>query len=1081
MKKNATCFFLYFNRKKKLLLAMKLVLILLLTSFTHVSASTSSNVSDSDSNRDNTEVSDVQQNVVSGKVTDNSGAPLPGVTVVVKGTNNGVITDTDGSYSLSDVSPDNTLIFSFIGMQSQEVAVGNQTVINITMEVDVIGIEEVVTIGYGVQKKTTVTGAISTVKGEELAKVPVPNISQALAGKLAGVSMRPNGGQPGFDDPDIHIRGVVTTGNSDPLVVVDGVKRDNIRQVDPATIESVTILKDAAAVAPYGIGGANGVILITTKKGTAGKPVVRLTSSYGIQNPTYLPEMLNAQDYMALQNEGYYNLTPNGTTPPNNPDLIADYPNLHRQDPDLYPDSKFIDHWNTNVPVQNYNLEFSGGSSKFNYHAGLGYYDQAGIVDKINYKRYSYNISLGLQATNTTKVSMSIHGSIEDTDELDPGESTRGGHLFRTFYKFVPIQTLLYSDGEHWGESSASSPIAALKSDGYTLINRKTLLTSITVEQELPFIEGLNFKGVFSYDPNIQRTKQWHLPFIYHVIDYSTTPYSFTEAQTTQEGWSPLYSYLRIEEERWSNFTYQAYLNYARTFGDHSVTGLLVAEARESTRDNFWTRRNNFAILIDEMDFGSSDKNDYDNGGASATGSEIGYVYRVGYSYMDKYLLEASGRYDGHYYFAPGERWGYFPAFSAAWRVSEEGFMADKGNINNLKLRASWGQSGMLAGEAFQYLAGYSLRGNAYAFGNGSLVQGSANESEPNPEITWEVSTKMDIGFDLNMWDGLLNLEFDYFHEKRTGMLLAPQVTLPVEYGLDLSEENKGEMKNNGIEINASSVYNVNDDMVIGLSANFSYAKNQMVEVFQSDAQANNPNRTLVGQPFGTPYGYKALGLFTTAEDTNGDGIINSADGYNVEQFGELHPGDIKYADLSGPDGVPDGKIDSNDETKIGYPVYPLMTFGFTPTLEWKNLDVALFFQGAAKASIRTYQFMTVPFENNGSNTSYEYFDNRWTPENQNAKYPRATPSPYNNNTQQTDFWMVNTNYLRLKTATIGYTLPNRITDKLGIGDVRCYVTGQNVFTISKLKHVDPEMGYDLRETAYPVMRSTTFGIDITF
>jgi hypothetical protein len=312
-------------------------------------------------------------------------------------------------------------------------------------------------------------------------------------------------------------------------------------------------------------------------------------------------------------------------------------------------------------------------------------------------------------------------------------------------------------------------------------------------------------------------------------------------------------------------------------------------------------------------------------------------------------------------------------------------------------------------------------------------------------------------------------------------MLLAPQVTLPVEYGLDLSEENKGEMKNNGIEINASSVYNVNDDMVIGLSANFSYAKNQMVEVFQSDAQANNPNRTLVGQPFGTPYGYKALGLFTTAEDTNGDGIINSADGYNVEQFGERHPGDIKYADLSGPDGIPDGKIDSNDETKIGYPVYPLMTFGFTPTLEWKNLDVALFFQGAAKASIRTYQFMTVPFENNGSNTSYEYFDNRWTPENQNAKYPRATPSPYNNNTQQTDFWMVNTNYLRLKTATIGYTLPSRITDKLGIGDVRCYVTGQNVFTISKLKHVDPEMGYDLRETAYPVMRSTTFGIDITF
>lgn len=1028
-----------------------------------------------------TSIVQAQEKNITGIVKDNSGRPIPGVTVIIKGTTQGIITDIEGSFSLEDIPEKVTLVFSFVGMRTQEILVGDQTIFNVTLKEDVIGIEEVVAIGYGVQKKTTVTGAISTVKGEELASVPVPNISQALAGKLAGVSMRPNGGQPGFDDPDIHIRGVVTTGNSNPLIVVDGVKRDNIRQVNPATIESVTILKDAAAVAPYGIGGANGVILITTKKGQIGRPVVKLSASYGIQNPTYLPNMLNAQDYMALQNEGYYNLTPNGATPPNNPDLIATYLEQHKQDPDLYPNSEFIDYWNTNVPTQNYNLEFSGGTTKVNYHAALGYYDQAGIFDKIGYERYSYNLNLGLKVTNTTKVSLSLHGTVENTDELDPGDNTREGHLFRAFYKFIPTQTILYSDGEHWGESSASSPYAALSSEGYTTINRNTLMTSLTLEQDLPFIEGLNLKGVFSYDPNIQHTKQWHIPFAYHVIDYATTPYSFTEVQTTQEGNSPLYSYLRLDNKRWFNYTYQAYLNYNRSFGNHSFSGLLVAEARKSSTDNFWTRRNNFAILIDEMDFGSSDKNDYDNGGSSGSGSEIGYVYRVGYNYQDKYLLEASGRYDGHYYFAPDERWGYFPAFSGAWRVSEESFMDGKQKIDNLKLRASWGQSGMLAGEAFQYLAGYNLRGNAYAYGSGALVQGSENESEPNPDITWEVSTKLNVGFDLNMWNGLLNLEFDYFHEKRTGMLLAPQVTLPVEYGLALSQENKGEMKNNGFELNASSIYDVNNDLRIILSGNFSYAKNKMIEVFQTDAQANNPNRDLVGQPYGTPFGYKSLGLFTTDEDINGDGIINSADGYNVEQFGELHPGDIKYADLSGPDGIPDGKIDSNDETRIGYPVYPLMTFGFTPTIEWKNLDISLFFQGAAKATIRTYQFQTVPFENNGSNTSYEYFDNRWTTEDQDAKYPRATPSPYNNNNQETDLWMADTNYLRLKTATIGYTLPKKITDKLKIAGVRCYVTGQNVFTISKLKHVDPEMGYDLREIAYPVMRSTTFGIDITF
>ena len=1075
MKKNVTSFFPDFKGKRSFLLAMKLMLIILFTSFMQVSAG--------DNNPGSIQAFADQQGVVSGKVTDNAGVPIPGVTVMVKGTTNGMITDPDGNYSLSNVSSSDVIQFSFVGMRTKEVTVGSQTVINVALEEDMIGIEEVVAVGYGVQKKTTVTGAISTVKGEELAEVPVPNISQALAGKLAGVSMRPNGGQPGFDDPDIHIRGIVTTGdNNEPLIVVDGVKRDNIRQIDPASIETVTILKDASAVAPYGIGGANGVILITTKQGQVGRPVVRLSASYGIQNPTYLPDMLSAKDYQALANEAYLNLNPSAPVEdlPFDPEIVSDYNNLHAEDPDRYPDARFIDHWNTNVPIQNYNLEYSGGTEGINYHAGLGYYDQGGIFDKVSYKRYSYNLSLGVQATNTTKISMSIRGSIEETNTLDPGDNA-GNHLFRAFYKFVPTSTLLYSDGEHWGENSASSPIAALRSKGYDIREKNTLLTSLTVEQDLPFIKGLNFKGVFSYDPNSERRKRWHIPFIYHVIDYSTTPYSFTEAVTTQEGNSETYSYLRIDNERRANYTYQAFLNYSRTFGDHAVTGLLVAEARNSTRDDFWTRRNNFSLLIDEMDFGSSNKDDYSNGGSSSTGSEIGYVYRLTYAYKDRYMLEASGRYDGHYYFAPGSRWGYFPAFSAAWRISEEGFMAGMDNLDNLKLRASWGQSGMLAGRAFQYLSGYTLRGNAYAFGNGALVQGSENSQEANPNITWERSTKLDIGFDLNMWNGLLNLEFDYFHENRTDMLLEPQVTLPVEYGLSLSDENKGEMKNDGVELNIGSIYNVNNDLRIGITGNFSYAKNQMIEVFQSDAEAANPNRTRVGKPFGTPFGYKALGLATTEMDTNNDGIIDEADGYMIESFADIHPGDIMYADLSGPNGEPDGKIDVNDQTKIGYPVYPLLTYGFTPTLDWKGLDVALFFQGSAMSTINTYQFQTVPFENNGSNTAYEYFDNRWTPDNQNAKYPRATPSPYTNNTPLSTFWHKNTGFLRLKTATVGYTLPSSVIDKIGIGGVRFYVTTQNLFTISKLKHVDPEMGYQNRETAYPVMKNTTFGVDITF
>ncbi|NEW81584.1 MAG: TonB-dependent receptor [Mariniphaga sp.] len=1022
-----------------------------------------------------------QQKKINGKVTDKTGIGLPGVAVVIKGTTIGTTTDTDGKFNLSLPADAKVVIFTFVGMKSEEMTIGTKSEFNVTLTDETIGLEEVIAVGYGVQKKTTVTGSISSIKGAELAAIPAANISQSIAGKLAGVSMRPNGGQPGYDSPDIHIRGIVTTGNNAPLVVVDGIKRNNINQLDPNLIESITILKDAAAVAPYGIGGANGVILITTKRGKSGKPVVRFSSSYGLQNPTYLPKMLNAVDYMTLQNEGYYNQTPNGITPPNDPKLITDYNKLNSEDPYKYPNSNFVDQFNTNTPVQNYSFELSGGTDKITYHAGLGYYDQKGIFDPTNYKRYTYDISLEMQATNTTKVGVSLIGSIERTNDLDPGESIQNGHLFRAFYKFIPTQSLIYPGGDKWGESSASSPMAALNSKGYSKLEKNTLLATLSVEQQLSFIKGLSVKGVFSYDPTQQNQKQWHIPFIYNKIDLSAKPYTFTEAVTLQEGNSVPYTYLSLRNERWFNYTFQGYINYFRKFGNHSITGLIVAEARKASNDFFSARRNNFAISIDEMNLGSSNKLDYDNGGASYTGSEIGYVYRLGYNFKDKYMFEASGRYDGHYYFAPGKRWGYFPAFSAAWRISEENFMKQFSNINSLKLRGSWGKSGMLAGSAFQYLSGYDLRGNAYAFGNNALVQGSRVPREANPEITWEISTKLDIGFDLTMWNGLLDMSFDYFHESRNGMLLAPQVTLPVEYGLALSQENKGRMSNNGIEINIGTRKKLSNGMELALTGNFSYSMNKMLEVFETAAQKNNPNRTLTGQPFGSPYGYKAIGLFTSAEDKNSDGIINTADGYNVVQFGNLHPGDIKYADLSGPDGKPDGKIDANDEAVIGYPVYPAMTFGLTPQLNWKNFDISLFFQGSAMSSINVYQFMTSPFENNGSNTAYEYYNNRWTPTSQGAKYPRATPSPYANNNKASDFWMVNTSFLRLKTATIGYAIPKSITNKLSVAGIRIYATGQNLLTFSKIKHIDPEMGYTNRENAYPVMKTTTFGLDVTF
>ncbi len=1026
------------------------------------------------------------QRSVTGVVTDaDTDLPVAGAAIKVVGTVLGAATDNDGRFTLTGVPAEATIEISYIGYVSQQVSTEGLDHLTIRLEATIDELEEVVVVGYGTQKRATVTGSVSSIKGEEIAQIPAPNVSHSIAGRLPGVSMRPNGGQPGSDDPDIHIRGIVTTGANQPLVVVDGVRRDNIRQIDPSSIESITILKDAAAVAPFGIGGANGVILITTKRGQSGKPTIHLGTSLGFQNPTYLPDMLDARDYMALQNEAYYNLTPDGNSAPFDADFVENYYALHQEDPWRYPNSNFLELFKKNTPVQNHNLEISGGTENIVYRAGLGYYDQQGLFDKVSYRRYNYNTSLEANVTPTTKVGISLLGSIERTNDLDADAQT-SGQLFRSFYKYLPTQSLTYPGTDYWGESSANTPVGVLRSAGYDRRDLNTLLGSVFVEQKI--IDGLSIKGVFSYDPSQTNVKSFHIPFKYHVINLNTTPYSYTEAMSTQEGSGRPYTWLGLENRRRTNYTYQGYLNYDKTFGKHQLTGLLVAEGRNYQENWFSARRNNFALQIDELGLGSSNRMDFENDGMSFTGSELGYVYRVGYSFDQKYILEAAGRYDGHYYFAPGSRWGYFPSFSAAWRLSEEQFFEPmKGWLSEFKLRGSWGKAGMLAGEAFQYLTGYSLQnendeaGPVYAFGNGALVQGSRILREANPNITWEVSTKSNIGFDALLWNGKVNVEFDYFTERRTGMLLAPQVTLPVEYGLELSEENKGEMANRGLEVNVGVRGKPSDSFDWSLTANASFSRNRMIEVFQTDAERDNPNRTRVGRPFGTPYGYKSLGLFSTSDDTNGDGIIDGQDGYDIRQFGELHPGDIQYADLSGPDGVPDGVIDNHDLTVIGYPVYPEWTFGVTPSVQWKGLELSLFFQGAANSSINVRQFMTVPFENNGSNTAYEYFDNRWTPNNQGARYPRATPSPQSNNTQASDFWLVNASYLRLKTLTLGYTLPDRVKDWMRVGNVRVYMLSNNLLTFSKIKHIDPEMGYDNRETAYPVIKSTTFGLELTF
>jgi len=1050
---------------QKLLLSLKIASLILICSIENLSATATYSYNNIDK---------LQQLKVSGKVTDSkTGQNLPGTTVQVEGTKLGVITDIEGEYSIDIPNQNAVIVFSFVGYTTQKVPVAGKTTIMVSMVPTLESLQDVVVIGYGTQKRATITGSVSVAKGDEVVRPGAANILETMAGKISGLSIESVSGEPGVN-PVIHIRGIETTGSSSPLVVIDGVIRDNLAEIDPTIIESVTVLKDAAAVAPYGLGGANGVMLITTKTGKIGKPILTFDAYTGNQKPTWLPNPLNAVDYMKLQNEATANVS-SSSTPPYTTDFINNYNANHISDPDKYPDARASDLLNKSIPVQKYNLRLSGGSGNTTYFIGGGYFKQDGLFDQVNFNHYNFNANVNSKVTESTTINVNIINSFESKNDLSPNYSSP--NMLRWLYFVKPTAPLYFSNGK-WGDSNGSSLVGGLQSGSYNEADGTSLLNTFTIDQQLPFVKGLSIKGAFSYDLNNNFTKGFSKPAYYWVQDVTTTPYTYTKQVSNMEQTSPPNPALYETYYKGQTFTYQGFVNYHRTFADQEITFLGVAELRKSNDKFLSASMQNFLLAIDEFDLGSSNKSDYSISGSSSEAIQVGYVYRAGYIYKNKYMVEAAGRYDGHYYFAPGKRFAFFPSFSLGWKVSEEKFMKSLTFINNLKIRASWGKSGNLAGSAFQYLTGYSFSPNQYAFG-GNMVPGAYANNEANPNITWEISNKSDIGIEASLWESLLTIEADYFFERRNGMLLPPAITVPFEYGIGLSEENQGIMDNHGIELTIGSKHQFQNGLKLGLSGNFSFAKNKMIRVFETAATYDNLNRRRTGRPINTPFGYHALGLFSTADDKNGDGIINAADGYNVVQFGELHPGDIKYQDIN-----KDGKIDANDEVQIGYSTFPQITYGFTLAIEWKGFDLTPFFQGVAMNSFNVNnRFQTVSLYNTQSNTDYEYYNNHWTPQHQNARYPRAYIGPNsNNNAVNSDFWYERGDYLRLKSCTVGYTIPKSILKILNITNLRVYFSGTNLFTFTKVKFFDPEAIYGGAGAGlYPAMKQLIFGISITF
>lgn len=1006
---------------------------------------------------------------ISGRVLNETGAPIEGASIMVSGTKVGTVTDGDGKFLI--YTPDNnaTLIVTSVGFEEQSVPLNGRTEVIVNMKASQQVMDQIVVVGYGTQRKTSLTSAVSTIKGSDIARQPVSDISNALGGRASGVLFTQPSGQAGDDAASIMIRGIGTNGNSAPLLIVDGVPR-NYSQLNPSDVETITVLKDAAAVAPYGMGGANGVILVTTKKGKVGAPVLSYDGYVGFQNPTVITHFADAYTYAVLKNEAAKNS--GATTMPYSESDLQKYKD--GSDPDGHPN---IDPANEmikrNTIQTSHSLGLTGGSENIKYAMGLGYFNQEGMFPGIKYQRYNLSANMQSQATKTTLVSLSLNGRVEKRNFTGSGYNYQG--IFENLNNTVTNSTpLIYSNGLH-----PYIYASFYDNPSYNVITGNTMLTQFSIDQKLP-IPGLSVKFVGSYDWNpfdpyntansgiASLSRGWYAGYPFYSVDTTTKPYTYQKQVPNS-----LPSFVE-EYHQTQAFTYQGYLNYAGNFGKSAITGLVVLESRNTKSLRFMGRRENYNLAIAELFAGGTGSSDINNDGNSGESKQRSLVYRATYGFDNKYMLEASGRYDGHYYFAPGLRFGFFPAFSAAWRISQESFMNGIDWLDELKIRGSYGQSGNLAGSPFQYQSGYTLYGTSAVL-NGALTQGLYENTEPNPFITWEKANKTNVGFDVRLFNGLLTIEADYFHEKRNNMLVTPNVTVPIEYGINISQVNAGTMENKGFEISAATNYKITNDIRFGLSGNFTYAKNKMLQVFEDPATYNIPNLRRTGRPLGTQFGYKAIGFFSS-DDFASAGQLK--DGIAKQTFSPLAPGDIRYADINGPNGTPDGIIDYRDQVAMGYPTYPAIVYGFTPTVSYKGFDLSLLFQGVAQREIQIYSTIAWAFDNNKNVpvTALNY----WRENNPNADYPRITTTPTVNNTQASTFWQRNVAYLRLRTGMLSYTIPNSISARMGMSLLSVYVSGQNLITWTPAENFDPEISNG-RGWYFPTQKVVTFGLRVQF
>lgn len=1003
---------------------------------------------------------------IAGQVTDEAGKPLPGASIKWKNTTQGVNTDAAGHFSMKVPTGGGILVVTFVGYQAQEIPVSKEGTLQIILKLSTSSLEDFVVIGYGSRKKALLTSAISTIKAKDFETIPTGNLSNLLQGRLSGTYVQTGSGFPG-QGSSVRVR-INTSWNTSPLVyVIDGVVRDeqSFNALDPNEVDEVTVLKDAASAAIYGSRSSNGVLLVTTRRGKSGKPVVAISSTVSTERYTQIPGYMDAGKSMDAMARVYNDVSPEEKDwiVKNNPDGLGLFKAVYRNPRD-----------------QRYTASLSGGNNDISYFLGGSYYNQDGFLPKINYNKYNLRGNIQVKSIRNLTVGLNISTNTTRFNSYGFGQTSGNGDQQEFYKNFMYMNPWVpaYIDGKIPDIGWIGNPLALINGPGYRKNSNQQIDALLNVEYKIPFIQGLSVNGAFSKNYNNNLTKEFaQKVLLYRFKMAGANSRIFTNEVTgTTYPYAPPDEFVSNYNSQSNSYQINGQLNYQRSFGKHQVEANAIVEQYEYSFKDFGGARKNFPLFpLDQFFAASGDNKYWSINGSESQDGRLSYIGRINYNYDDRYLFTASARRDGSIKFASDKRWGTFPSVSAGWIISNESFFknsADLSFVDFLKLRGNFAQTGNDAIGGWSWLEQYNISGNNFFLGtNGTANPRLTYGGIPNPNLTWEKSNSVDLGLELGVFKSI-NLTADFWSRHTYDILGARILAVPLEYGASLPNENYGVVNGRGADFELEYRTNFGHGFSLNVKANIGIATNKVIkrDVAANAQEVDNPN----GKSLSYQAGYKTTGILRSQSE-----VDKLPQAYTI--FGaKPELGMMNFQDISGPNNVPDGKIDSYDRVVLAGNFGPgaaKESFGLSLNLGWKNLHLDMLFSGLTGFKIAYSDPWGKQFAD--GNLTPKFHDNAWTPENPNGTHPKLYAwgdARANGYVQVSDFNTYSGSFVRMKNLNLSYTFTGKTLQRTGLSGARLWASATNLFYLSKFKFYDPELyGF----SAYPASKTYSLGLNI--